>query len=714
MKDSTQSLSKQWANPLYWIIALGTITPAIWTGVFVWRNLHNFPMYEEGTAAIVAIETAAGTLTWRSIFEGFGGHVTLFSHLLTIVVTWLTAWDMRWESIAMLTLGALNFLLYIWLIRRTQPNVWLYAMVPVALVHFSLRQNFNWYMAYFTVWFFTQTFLLIGLHLLVGSANRFRMAMAAVCVLAASLSSTAGVAGWVVGLLYLTLTPGRRWWRVGLWLLLLSAGVLIYAMLNPVGNSDIPLDTYQIWKAIEFTFIAIGLIFDGFQRVSTAIILTVVSTIMLLINMAYIWRKERDAHPIVFWGSFALFAFGTMFMAGLIRATMFEQPYRAVFFSTWYMTPILPFWIAVIIYMTAVFRQYLTQDRHQTADSIMMLANVMLAFVLLAGYPAATQAALEAERNGEVRGASATCVERYVFSQIEDPNCFIMDPRLHLYNELAAYRLAMFAHIEPEQYVPIDEDTPILVDTHHPWLNSHIRDYFLDGVDEGRIYNAFSLTPLLETIPFPPGQPITNDDVNTGFNTLTRDGYFWYVRRADHESELPTLWDQLAAADYYVLDTRERGHNLLVSRVAPVPAATDNSPVFDSVVQLRAITQVSETVQICESISLTTFWTALDEISLDYSGSLRLLNLDGEKLLQADSALGQVPTASWADGELYADERKLVIPCDFQPGRYALTLGLYHYQTPERFLSVEVGVATSVPIEPDTVLIREVIVVDGS
>ena len=232
----------------------------------------------------------------------------------------------------------------------------------------------------------------------------------------------------------------------------------------------------------------------------------------------------------------------------------------------------------------------------------------------------------------------------------------------------------------------------------------------MDGVDRDRIYNLYPYMPeTVAEIPNPPQQAFTDFSevgVDALLSTFGDLDAFWYIRRIDYETTVPGFWEALRERGYFVLDTRERNNGMLVSRVQYVPDNLENSPRFGDAIRLRAVTDVNATVAACDDINVSSFWTAEDEIPLDYSGSLRLLNADGVKVAQSDAGLGVLGSSQWEVDGLYADERTLTVPCDLPPGDYRLTLGVYYYQAPDEFLATIPTVLDG--IEPNTALLREI------
>ncbi len=80
-----------------------------------------------------------------------------------------------------------------------------------------------------------------------------------------------------------------------------------------------------------------------------------------------------------------------------------------------------------------------------------------------------------------------------------------------------------------------------------------------------------------------------------------------------------------------------------------------------------------------QSLHLTLYWKAIEEMANDYHLSFYLLDERGESWAQRDFAPleGTHPTSDWAEGEVVRDQYRLPIPPGVPSGRYNLTLTAY-------------------------------------
>jgi hypothetical protein len=94
-------------------------------------------------------------------------------------------------------------------------------------------------------------------------------------------------------------------------------------------------------------------------------------------------------------------------------------------------------------------------------------------------------------------------------------------------------------------------------------------------------------------------------------------------------------------------------------------------------------------------VVLTVYWQSRAHMVKDYSSFVHFADArdDTRTVAQSDGTPGlcrdRFPTTSWQEGRIYVDRHVLRVPADASPGRYALDVGLYDYETLERLQMVE-------------------------
>jgi uncharacterized membrane protein len=87
-----------------------------------------------------------------------------------------------------------------------------------------------------------------------------------------------------------------------------------------------------------------------------------------------------------------------------------------------------------------------------------------------------------------------------------------------------------------------------------------------------------------------------------------------------------------------------------------------------------------------ETLHLTLYWQALTRMDVSYTVFVHLLNKDGIMGGQWDSVPGGglLPTITWLEGEVIADEYEVPIRAGAPPGEYVIEVGMYDARTGER------------------------------
>ncbi|MGQ9516644.1 MAG: glycosyltransferase family 117 protein [Anaerolineae bacterium] len=87
-----------------------------------------------------------------------------------------------------------------------------------------------------------------------------------------------------------------------------------------------------------------------------------------------------------------------------------------------------------------------------------------------------------------------------------------------------------------------------------------------------------------------------------------------------------------------------------------------------------------------QSILLTLEWQALQEMAINYTTFIHLVDSAGTIVSQADSQPrgGSYPTSIWDKGEVVIDAYRLPIELDTPAGEYSLIMGLYRLETMQR------------------------------
>jgi hypothetical protein len=87
-----------------------------------------------------------------------------------------------------------------------------------------------------------------------------------------------------------------------------------------------------------------------------------------------------------------------------------------------------------------------------------------------------------------------------------------------------------------------------------------------------------------------------------------------------------------------------------------------------------------------EKLSLTLYWQGQRQMATSYTVFVHLLDEEGTIQGQRDSVPGNgdLPTTSWADGEIIADGYEIEVAIHAPLGRYSVALGMYDASTGDR------------------------------
>ena len=92
-----------------------------------------------------------------------------------------------------------------------------------------------------------------------------------------------------------------------------------------------------------------------------------------------------------------------------------------------------------------------------------------------------------------------------------------------------------------------------------------------------------------------------------------------------------------------------------------------------------------------DTLNLTLFWQALNQVDRSYTVFVHLLGSDGQVVAQQDSPPGggASPTSSWVPAEYITDMYQLVVKPDLPAGEYRIEIGMYDPATGVRLPVVD-------------------------
>lgn len=698
--NTIKSFFVSMGHPRTFLILLSTLIPLLILIGFMRQYTANIPRFDQYRVVPIIVAQYDGTLQLADLFAFSHGHMTVFTFIISLISGHFFSWNLTIEAYANVLFAVLNYALYLLIFYKTQRQLTLVALIPFALMVFSVQQDFNWIIPYGVGWHISIFWFLLALTVLIYQENSNRsFVLAMIFGVFATLSQGNGFLIWPVITLYWLMSrkkiPQLVIWSVigaliSLWFVISSQSTVGDGVAADV--EIIQPATLRLWRFIEFTVGYIGSVFTSvYSGYGLAVQVGFLGLLLLAINTLYLYFGLKERESLKYWLPISAYALLVGFM---VAVTRLEQHEPERIFLTWYTTSAMLFWIGLTALMILVIAKLW---HHPTGFGRVVLYINLIATVFFATrYILANYNDLRHPYAADIIHVQREdCYARYIFQQKTDfdPTC-IFPFYTEEINQLAARRLTIFAKREPESILTDDSDValPVVVETHDIWLNKHIRDYFLQGVDSERIYHIAPVSDVIETIPNPPEQIVMSDNpqaLTALEETLLEFSSFWHIARIDHETEATAFWESLSDAGYFPVDVVERNDGMLVSRYIYVPPILENSPQFGEHIRLRSTTDLDSAVRACDVISLNTFWTTEGEIPLEYSGTLALMQ-NGERLISNDNRLSTVGSNKWEAGKIYADQRQLQVPCDMPAGDYDLTFAIYYYQAPNDRLPMTV------------------------
>jgi len=91
-----------------------------------------------------------------------------------------------------------------------------------------------------------------------------------------------------------------------------------------------------------------------------------------------------------------------------------------------------------------------------------------------------------------------------------------------------------------------------------------------------------------------------------------------------------------------------------------------------------------ETVKPGEIVTISLYWQPVQDLSVNYTSFVHLVNSAGEGVTQSDRRPGGdfYPSSYWQPGETLRDQHTLVLPADLPAGTYRLRVGMYYQPEP--------------------------------
>lgn len=708
MQHSPKNWRRALAKPQNWGLLWIGLLPFFYLLQDIQNHVQNFPRLDDYRALFLAIAAKNGTLAPANFFTGFAEHITVWTNLTIVLVTYWTDFNIPIMVYMVLSLALITFTLLMLLVNHTDSNILPWVILPASIVFFSIQQNSVWLVGYTGfAWIATQLWVLITL-----MASYFlpktRISFALILLLAWATQFSHGQGAVVWPLLFVSFW---FWgWRkievYALWLVSTLLAVWIYFTLTTQSDLGLPpqLPNATINQYLQFFFAALGNMFTS-REVHQAAPIGLQSFVLLMANSAILFFIDKQRRAFQIWLPIMGYSIATIGLITVARLKLFGLDYAL---TSWYITATTYYWIGFFVFVGLLAVSINNQSKGRYLRWPLFLLNLLFigqAFLLfIPGQKQTLSREIE-----QFRTFTPHCYLRYLYVQDvvainNEPDCKLWTTGE--FNAIAYYDLALFSTYPKQNILRNDENDPVIVETDSAWANYHLHKWLLDDVSPDQIIN------IAPTATLPPSDFVTDAVPLPNYlapdeslaDIITDETAFWVVRLADFETSQTAFYESLLA-DGFLMDaytyTTDADVVLTIERWQKLALVTDNPVVFGEQIRLAASTPIADRINACDTITLRTVWERENAPLLDgFSATFTLdkRNGDGawdfETLARNDSQLTYTPTHEWQQDEQYLDERSLTIPCDLPAGDYVLQLGVYNYRDNER-LPVDVGNTTA-------------------
>jgi hypothetical protein len=553
-------------EPTNFLFLLLSLVPVFLVSVFIFIHKENIIWSDEQWSLPIVLAIRNGNFDISYLFANHGGHYTVFSFITSALLALTTDYNIIVGLVFDVALVILTYILIARLFHRSQPDASVFMLLVFSMLFFSVDMDTDWLVILCgSSWFSTSLFFVLGLWLLVRYSDSWPAIVAAALLsLCATFSTGAGLLSWFVlgGLLYFR---GYHKWGYYLFWAASTAAALTLFMVGNSSAIDIATSGHLagILDIARFVLYYLGSIFVSrfylgsyLNLNDVAMFVGLVGLILLLVNVSYLWWKERDWDTCTAWLALAGFSLAGLALAAIDVLEPGQLPSR----RHGYVITTTLFWVAfVALAAIVVWRISRRAELKHWLERALALGNIGIGIALFALYIIQNQrieatSAISSHPDNWAAGTPITeeCAVDYVFTL--DGTCLAeWRPRVDL---MAAYRLNVFAYTSPTLILPesYENGQPVLVETDSAWQSIHIRDWSLAGVEENTIIFVFS-EDLGEDVSLPDllDHTITNFTRNdmVHINDFLGDAdAFWYIRQRRHPSRLDAFFEDLATRGY--------------------------------------------------------------------------------------------------------------------------------------------------------------------
>ncbi len=299
-----------------------------------------------------------GGLTLAALASPHNEHIPLFPRVILIALAGLTHWNLWYECVANLVLGALTLVpMLLWI--RQEPSTTLvqrsvlYASLGV--IFFSLNQWENWMWGWQVEVFLCTAALTWGIYALTSTSDLAALLLGSLCGLVATFSFATGILFWPATLLLAWFKWGRRPLLFACWL---AIGVAVMAWyLHLVGwlaSESSDLRATPLFVIVQTALRVLGSALVGYrEKVVDADFVGIIGLLAAIVAAIKAWHERGRSDAAAWrWWTLLAFALGSMVLIAVGRRLPAARPVPSRYF-----TFANVYWAALLVLLVRVERR---------------------------------------------------------------------------------------------------------------------------------------------------------------------------------------------------------------------------------------------------------------------------------------------------------------------------------------------------------------------
>lgn len=512
MKKQTSAFVQWLTQPINFLLLMISLVPMYFVALFMHTYTVNMPTADQWDLGVrLAFKTVGGDFSWGLLLEDWNGHRVVFTNLVTILSAFLLNWQPKTEVYVTLAVGVVGFGLLMGLCWRSLKADARWLLVPLSALCFSLVQTDIWITSSASGAVFYNTFFYACLLLIQTQPLRWQTLLGAILLaLLATFSYGSGLLIWISLAVVLWVKGYRHPLYLAAWAAGAAASTWVYFWGGTADRQFAEVSLRDLPHIIRFLLAYFGspLSFSAYD-IHLAVGIGAVVLLLATINILYVWRRERRLDDLIIWLALMAHAFG---VGILVILTRFE-PSGAQALQNRYVISSSLLWIALLVLMAKALRELRQSgEKGWLLGSNLLFAALCVPFYLQANLATLSGISQEYARLMLYHHTAAPYPEVCIVTTplTDAVDCMYGLPYGGFTNattvyQLAAYRMAVFAHQKPQNILPAtyQAGSPILIDTSDIWLNSYLSQMWLGNPPESALFHIVGSSGSPYNIPLP-------------------------------------------------------------------------------------------------------------------------------------------------------------------------------------------------------------------